>query len=241
MYHLQISAITRSKGRSVCAAAAYQSRSKIVDERTGLTHDYSKKSGVIDSFLIGWNGSRQELWNAAEAAERRKDATTARAIVIALPHEATDEQRRIVVATFARCLRRVLGVAVDCAIHAPSRGDARNHHAHLIFTARAVDDFGNFAAKKYRELEGPVGKKNVETIRATWSFIVQKIASNPEQWDHRSYAARGIDREPTKHRGPYHRGAQPRHEPQPEPQIEPQIDAQAAEDELVEDDGGLSM
>lgn len=320
MYHLQISAITRSKGRSVCAAAAYQSGSRIVDQRTGLVHDFSRKSGVIDSFLVGWNGSREELWNAAEAAERRKDSATAKTMTIALPHEATPEQRRGAVMEFAAYLRERLGVAVDCALHAPGREDARNYHAHLIFSVRSVDD-GKFATKKYRDLDGAAGLQAVRELRETWAGIVQKIASNPELWDHRSLAARGIDREPTTHRGPgpnrfeyeknierrivrarirvakirierlanlarfrraaivgagvvrhggptgnewrgvnYSRGrsasqaggaaargavpeisraeiTQPRPKPQPEPQPETQID----DDELVEEDGGLSM
>jgi hypothetical protein len=172
-----------------------------VDQRTGLVHDYSKKSGVIDSFLIGWNGSREELWNAAEAAERRKDSATAKTMTIALPHEATPEQRRGAVMEFAAYLRERLGVAVDCALHAPGREDARNYHAHLIFSVRSVDD-GKFAPKKFRDLDGAAGLKTVGELRETWAGIVQRIARDPTQWDHRSLVARGIDREATRHRGP---------------------------------------
>jgi hypothetical protein len=321
MYHLQISAITRSKGRSVCAAAAYQSGSRIVDQRTGLVHDYRRKSGVLDTFVVGWSGSREQLWNAAESAERRKDSATAKSIVISLPHEATPEQRRGAVMEYAAHLRKRFGVAVDCSIHAPGREDARNYHAHLIFTTRAVDETGNFSAKKFRDLDGAAGLKTVGELRETWATIVQKIARDPTQWDHRSLVARGIDREPTTHRGPGQnrkeyeenierrairariraakiriqrlahmarqrraavlgagvmrvgsptgnewrgvnsrggrsatqagrtgaRGSFPeisrpqitQPQPQPEPQPEPQIDAQ--DDQLVEEDGGLSM
>ncbi|MFC0148426.1 MobA/MobL family protein, partial [Sphingobium scionense] len=37
--------VSRSAGRSATAAAAYRAAVEIADERTGLVHDYSRKSG----------------------------------------------------------------------------------------------------------------------------------------------------------------------------------------------------
>ena len=44
LYHLACGTITRSKGRSLIGAVAYIQGKKYEDERTGLVHDYSKKS-----------------------------------------------------------------------------------------------------------------------------------------------------------------------------------------------------
>ena len=43
---------------------------RLRDERTGQTYDYRRRSGVEHAEMIGWSGTRQELWSAAEAAER---------------------------------------------------------------------------------------------------------------------------------------------------------------------------
>ena len=45
---------------------------------------------------------RERLWNGVDAAEKRKDARTARELLVALPRELTPEQRVEVVHTFAR-------------------------------------------------------------------------------------------------------------------------------------------
>ena len=63
----------------------------------------------------------------------------AREFELALPDELTAEQRRELVATFARELADRHGVAVDAAIHLPDReGDKRNHHAHVLTTTRRL-------------------------------------------------------------------------------------------------------
>ena len=50
-YHLTTKHISRSSGRSSTAAASYRAGVAIYDERTGLTHDYSKRNGVIMSVI----------------------------------------------------------------------------------------------------------------------------------------------------------------------------------------------
>lgn len=87
MYHNSVKPVSRSSGRSACAAAAYRAGEVVHDQRTGLTHDYTKKADVDFTQLIGWSGTRSELWNAAEAAEKRKDACVAREYEIGLPTE----------------------------------------------------------------------------------------------------------------------------------------------------------
>src|SRR3546814_3799934 len=83
-FHLAVKAIGRSAGRSATAAAAYRAGVEITDERTGLVHDYTRKQGVEHSELMlptdapEWAAARERLWNAAELAETRKNATVAR-------------------------------------------------------------------------------------------------------------------------------------------------------------------
>ena len=81
IYHCTTKTINRSSGRTAVAASAYRSGGKLKDERTGLTHDFTKKEGVAHSEIISNLGvpiDRSDLWNMAEQAENRKDARTAR-------------------------------------------------------------------------------------------------------------------------------------------------------------------
>ncbi len=96
--HASAKQIGRSSGRS--SAAAYRSGERLVDERTGLTHDYTKKGGVeYAQVYTPYNAleelrDREKLWNAVEKKENRKNSTTAHELEIAFPHEFNAMQRR---------------------------------------------------------------------------------------------------------------------------------------------------
>ncbi|WP_024894644.1 MobA/MobL family protein, partial [Acidithiobacillus thiooxidans] len=124
IYHANTKPIARRAGRSAVAAAAYRSGTELVDARTGLIHDYTRKGGVVWTEILTPDGSaveRNQLWNAAELAEKRKDARTAREWIVALPSELSAEQRTALARDFAQALVVRYGVAVDFAIHAPDR------------------------------------------------------------------------------------------------------------------------
>ena len=44
--------ISRSAGRSAVAAAAYRACVKLIDQTTGLIHDYTKKKGHVETHPI---------------------------------------------------------------------------------------------------------------------------------------------------------------------------------------------
>ena len=50
IYHCSIKVISRGKGKSAVAAAAYQAEEKITNEFDGMTHDYTHKGGVVHRF-----------------------------------------------------------------------------------------------------------------------------------------------------------------------------------------------
>src|SRR6202142_2749099 len=143
IYHLSVKPISRAAGRSATAAAAYRAAEKIHDETPGQVFDYTRKRGVEHTEIvlpteaarrdINWARDRQQLWNAAEAAENRSNSRVAREYELALPHELNREQRVELVRAFSKDLADRYGVGVDFAIHAPHRsGDERNHHAHIL-------------------------------------------------------------------------------------------------------------
>ena len=218
IFHMSVKVIQRSKGRSAVAAAAYRASEKILDERTGLEHDYTRKGKPIGTPVIitpdGSKISRAELWNMAEQAEKRKDATTAREYELALPCELTTEQRESLAKEFCHYLAQKNGCAVDMAIHKPSGkdGDERNFHAHILTTTRIFEN-GTLGRKcdlelsdRDRKAKGLDGRKNeLLATREAWANFVNRAlekAGHEIRVDHRTLEAQGVDRLPTKHLGP---------------------------------------
>ena len=54
IYHCTTKTVNRSSGRTAVASMAYRAGEKLKDERTGLTHDFTKKavSPIPKLFLI---------------------------------------------------------------------------------------------------------------------------------------------------------------------------------------------
>ena len=160
IYHMSMKPVSRSSGRSAVASAAYRAAERLVNERDGLVHDFTRRDGVEHTEILlpagveaKWAEERSALWNAAERAEKRSDARVAREIEVALPHELTPEQRLALTREYAQGLADRYGVAVDFAIHTPlAASDIMNHHAHIMMTTRKVTAEG-LGEKSELELE----------------------------------------------------------------------------------------
>ena len=211
IYHLSVKPISRSDGRSVTAAAAYRAAAKISDVRTGELHDYTRKQGVVSVTIITpklapkWSQDRSQIWNAAELAETRKNATVAREFEIALPSELNATQRQQLAHEFAQELVTQHGCIADVAIHQPGKeGDQRNHHAHILLSTRRLGPDG--FTEKTRELDDyNSGPKWVKKWRERYAQLQNQYlqqAGSEQRVDHRSYKDQGLDSIPTCHLGP---------------------------------------
>ena len=218
-----IQSISRGKGRSAIAAAAYRGGVTLVDERTGKRHSYARRQrgNEIDATRIvlpsgvtaDWALDRQTLWNEAEFSERRKDSRVATEIMLALPCELSAEQRRDLAFSYAAMLADRYGVAVDCAVHTPStKGHQRNHHAHLMLTTRVItpQGFGERSQLEWneekRKLKGVVHRSTeIRNLREDWTrFANQALerAGIEARLDPRSHADRGLELVPQRKLGP---------------------------------------
>ncbi len=215
VYFLYMKTFGRANGSSATSAIAYRAGERIRDERTGKTYDHSSRQDVLHKEIVlpakladtdmSWAQERAALWNAAEAAEPRKNARVAREFLVALPAELTAQQRLGLVRGFSQELADRYGFAVDFAIHAP-RTDPRNHHAHLLATTREVHSSG-LGAKTTLEIHdarrserglGPFFAE-VVALRERWASVTNSALREAQidaQVDHRSLQAQGIDREP---------------------------------------------
>jgi len=215
IYHLSLKPIQRSAGRSATAAAAYRAGCKVIDQRTGEIHDYTRKGGVLSARLIlpgGGTAERAAFWSRVEVHHKHPKATTAREIVLALPRELSAEQRRDLAEQYGRDLADRYGVAVDVCIHDPDASEGEeNPHAHVLMSACACSPSGELG-KKVEALD-PIASMMKKTNRVTaaeverprWETLANAAlaaAGRAERIDHRTLEAQGIDRAPTTHDGP---------------------------------------
>lgn len=228
--HIPVSIIKRSAGRSAVAAAAYRSGTKLTNEWDGMTHDYTRKGGIVHAEIMlpahapPEFADRSILWNSVEQIEKARDSQLAREIEAALPRELSGEQQLALVRAYVKDNFVDKGMCADFAIHDKGTG---NPHVHIMLTLRPLKENGQWGAKcrKAYDLDEngqriPDGKGgwknhredttdwndkgNVEIWRAAWADYTNRAleaAGRPERIDYRSYKRQGIDKIPTVHMG----------------------------------------
>jgi ATP-dependent exoDNAse (exonuclease V) alpha subunit len=212
------------------AAAAYRAAKKIFDRRTGLTHDFTKKGGVVHSEIMLPDhaprdfADRAILWNAVEQAERQKNAQTAREVELALPAELPRAEQIALAREYVQHNFVDKGMCADLCVHDKKDG---NPHAHILLTTRPLNLDGSWGAKSRKEymldrngqrimLESGEYKsrkipatdwdshENAERWRAAWAQDVNRAYERhglEQTVDHRSYQRQGLALEPTQHMG----------------------------------------
>ena len=201
IYHLSVKVISRSAGRSAVAAAAYRSAGHLNDERIDRTHDFTNKGGVVHSEVLlpegapGHLSDREQLWNAVEASEKRKDAQLSREVEFAIPRELNQEQGIALARDFVEREFVDRGMIADLNVHWDIGADGlAKPHAHVMLTMREVDGDG-FGAK-VRDWNRT---ELVEHWRERWAEHVNERLAELDidaRIDHRSLEAQGIDLEP---------------------------------------------
>nr|WP_176024264.1 MobQ family relaxase [Brucella pseudintermedia] len=180
-FHCQIKPHSRAKGHSSVAAAAYRAAVRMIDYRTGIVHDFSRKSGVEFSEIMvpanspNWARDRAALWNAAEAKNTRVNSTVARDCDVAFPAGLDFDVRQRMIRVFVRALIDQHGCAADVAMHRPSRrGDARNFHAHVLLTTHRLNEDG--FTEKTREFDERMGRGGsiITHWREQWAILCAK-------------------------------------------------------------------
>ena len=132
IYHFTAKVISRSRGRSAVAAAAYRSGSKLHDARQDLNFDYTQKSEVVFSEILLPEGAPVSMGESRDALERgrgrerRKDAQLARDIEFALPQELGLEQAIALARDFVRSEFVARGMVADLNVH----WEPDNPHVH---------------------------------------------------------------------------------------------------------------
>ena len=201
IYHFNVKIVSRGKGASAVAKAAYISGEKIKNEYDGVIHNYRRKHEVVHKeILLPYNAppkfkNRSILWNAVEKSETRKNSQTARLIDAALPIEISRNEQIDLVRHFCQQCFVSKGMCADFAIH--DKGDG-NPHVHILLTTRKVNENG--FTQKERAWNDRSLLIEWRKLWADWCNHKLYFVSD-KRIDHRSYAAQGIDKIPQKHLG----------------------------------------
>lgn len=159
IYHLSVKTIGRSKGRSAVACAAYRSGTKLYDEETRQTHDFTRKCGVKFSTIVlpknapAEYADRETLWNAVQNMETRSNARLAREFEPAIPNELPFDLQIRCLMEFAQH-RADEGMIIDVNYHKRHKKkndeeeEKENDHGHLMATTRGFDANGKWAPKE---------------------------------------------------------------------------------------------
>jgi ATP-dependent exoDNAse (exonuclease V) alpha subunit len=203
LYSLSVKNISRGKGYSVIAAAAYRSGERLEDRYYGKTHDYTEKHGIVHRQILLPQTApreyfdRETLWNAVEMTERRSNSRLAKEVRVALPRELTLEDNVRTVEGFVIDNFIKIGMCADVTIH--DKGDG-NPHAHILLTTRPVTPEG-FKGNKERSWDT---KPVLVQWRKEWADCQNREYERHGltfRIDHRSLIEQGLDREPTIHLG----------------------------------------
>jgi Ti-type conjugative transfer relaxase TraA len=201
IYHLTANVISRARGQSMVAAAAYRLGVALRDQRYGVTHNYVGKRGVTHSEIMApaaaprWAHDREALWNTVEAGEFRKDSQLARLIEVGLPIELSADERVALVRDYVEEEFVAKGMIADFCV----RGDPNNPHAHILLTLRALTSSG-FGPKERRWN----GKSVLLEWRCAWAERVNEHlarAGHAVRIDHRTLAAQQIELMPERRIG----------------------------------------
>ncbi|HDY8453885.1 MobQ family relaxase [Klebsiella pneumoniae] len=191
IFHLDFKIVKRSEGKSSVAKAAYHARTRITDERTGDTYDYSRRTDLYGHFILAPVNAPEHivkdsiaLWNEVERVERQNNGQTARYFDVAIPAELKNDDKKKLVLEYCQKNFVAKGMIADIAFH---ELDSDNPHAHVMLTLKTIGPEG--FGKKERSWND---RKMSVLWRESWASMANSYlaaAGSSERIDHRSLQA----------------------------------------------------
>ncbi|EJX2758203.1 MobA/MobL family protein [Salmonella enterica] len=191
IFHLDFKIVKRSEGKSSVAKAAYHARTRITDERTGDTYDYSRRTDLYGHFILAPANAPEHivkdstaLWNEVEKVERQHNGQTSRYFDVAIPAELTNDDKKKLVLEYCQKNFVEKGMIADIAFHDL---DSDNPHAHVMLTLKTIGPEG--FGKKERSWND---RKMSIFWRESWASMANRYlaaAGSSERIDHRSLQA----------------------------------------------------
>ena len=226
--HLETHA--RGKGHSALAGVAYRLGLRLVDKRTGVIHDFRRRrlgEEIVAALTLApkgapaWACDPELVWNAVEAAEKRKDSQVGHDFRIPIPLGLSDGQAVALATSMAQYIVDSLHTVVSFGLHRDADRDAlgevkpldkQGYHAHLYFPTRRLDFDEDLDGGGTEEQGGDAGwsftkkltvlahKKTasacIEAMNERWAALANEHAAAQglvADYTHLSYKRLGLD------------------------------------------------
>ncbi|HEY4092162.1 MAG TPA: MobA/MobL family protein [Luteibacter sp.] len=226
--HLETHA--RGKGHSALAGVAYRLGLRLVDQRTGVIHDFRRRQlgeEIVAALTLApkgapdWARDPELVWNAVEAAEKRKDSQVGHDFRIPIPLGLSDHQATALATGMAQYIVDQLHTVVSVGLHRDADRDAlgevksldkQGFHAHLYFPTRRLDfdedldgagsegQSGNAGWSFTKKLTVLAHKKTasacIEAMNERWAALANEHAAAQglvADYTHLSYKRLGLD------------------------------------------------
>lgn len=206
IYHMEVSILSRGKGRSLGASLSYISGEKIHDSYSGKNHHHRRTDLVQCKVYYPPDAPKeladiQYLCDELNKVEKRKDARTGRLFICSLPNELMPGEWARIVNEFIQENFVSQGLCAVAAIHRgklPSNHPKSNPHVHIIVSTRTVGPEG-FNPKKDREHNQ---RSYIEIWRRAWARVQNRAYERchvKKRVSHESLRVQGVERKPTRH------------------------------------------
>ena len=155
-YHFHLNQLSRGKGQSAIASAAYRAGTKLECTYYGEVSDYTRKGGVVLAEIHLPKQAperfkdREILWNEVEWIEGNKKAQLAHSFDIALMNEFSMEENIELARRFVEEQLVARGMIADLAIHDPKKAKDKipNPHMHIMVPIRPLQEDGTWGQKQ---------------------------------------------------------------------------------------------
>ncbi len=205
-YHVEVSPLSRGKGRSLGSVLSYISGKEVHDNYSGKTYRHRRFDLVQFRVYLppsAPNALRdlQCLCDELNKVEKRKDARTGRLFICSLPNELMPGEWARIVNEFIQENFVSQGLCAVAAIHRgklPSNHPKSNPHVHIIVSTRTVGPEG-FNPKKDREHNQ---RSYIEIWRRAWARVQNRAYERchvKKRVSHESLRVQGVERKPTRH------------------------------------------
>ena len=183
IFHIDFKILKRSEGKSSLYLSAYNSRTRLKDEKTGLVFNCEKKKEDLmhTDILLPNNAperfkNRSVLWNEVEK-QKRKDSQLSRYFICALPRDLSLQENKKLLEEYIQKNFIKKGMCADYAIH--NDAENNNPHAHVMLTLQDVNETGFL--NKNREWNK---KENIDIWRRSWSVSINKYLRQNKKSDY---------------------------------------------------------
>ncbi len=213
LFHFNVTQVSRGKGQTAVASAAYRSGEKLHDSYYDEDPDYRKKGGVLYTEILLPEhvpkrlSDRESLWNEVESVEKHPQAQLAYSFNLALQNELTYEENLELARQFVLENFVAKGMIADLAVHDPDKGSdgIQNPHFHVLCPIRPINSDGTWGEKQHREYLLDENGKRVRDKNGRFKFnavattdwgTAETLLAWRENWAdlvNRKFTEKGID------------------------------------------------